>query len=364
MLQVKNLTKVFHTQDGEVRAVDNVSFEIPQGEFFTLLGPSGCGKTTTLRCVAGLEKQDAGEIFIGGEEVSCPQKNLFIPPNKRDIGMVFQSYAIWPHMNVFNNVAFPLVEKGMKKEQISYKVKEILNLVKLNGLEERPAPLLSGGQQQRLALARALVKSPQLMLLDEPLSNLDARLRQIMRVELKQLLQELNISSLYVTHDQIEALAMSDSVAVMSTGTILQIGSPSSIYHRPENEFVAEFMGTANFLKGEALADAHPGTLGKVKTDHGVWQSPLPQGVREGDQVLVCIRPENFTMARGKHLLEGNILVGEVELATFLGETYDCLIKAGDDELRVRVHHSLAPRQNEKVFLGVNPELCSILKLD
>ncbi len=183
MLRVNSLSKFFSTDKGVVKAVDHINFEVPEGKFFTLLGPSGCGKTTTLRCVAGLEKPDKGNIYIGDKEVFSAPKNLLIPANKRDIGMVFQSYAIWPHMNVFDNVAFPLIEQGMKKVQIKERVEDILKLVKLNGLEDRPAPLLSGGQQQRLALARALAKSPRLMLLDEPLSNLDARLRQTMRIE-------------------------------------------------------------------------------------------------------------------------------------------------------------------------------------
>ena len=367
MLNVTHLRKIFNPEKGEVRAVDDINFEIPAGEFFTLLGPSGCGKTTTLRCVAGLEKPDGGEISIGDKKVSSAQKNLFVPCNKRDIGMVFQSYAIWPHMNVFNNVAFPLVERGLKKAEIKEKVMNTLKLVKLNGLEDRPAPLLSGGQQQRLALARALVKAPGLMLLDEPLSNLDARLRAMMRVELKELLKELKITSLYVTHDQIEALAMSDSVAVMNEGKIVQVGDPASLYHRPAKEFVANFMGAANFLKGQALTDSRPEafeTLGRVETDHGIWQSLMAKGIRKGDQVMVCIRPENFTLGRERPESEGNVLEGNVEMATFLGETYDCLVRVGKDEIRARVHHFLAPQRGEKVFLWANPQLCTVIMLD
>lgn len=364
MLRINNLSKFFNTEKGVIQAVDDVSFEVPEGKFFTLLGPSGCGKTTTLRCVAGLEKPDSGNIYIGNKEVFSAQKKLLIPANKRDIGMVFQSYAIWPHMNVFDNVAFPLVEQGMKKAQIKEKAENILKLVKLNGLENRPAPLLSGGQQQRLALARALVKSSRLILLDEPLSNLDARLRQMMRIELKELLQKFNITSLYVTHDQIEALAMSDIVAVMNEGKITQIGSPTEIYHKPENKFVAEFMGTANFFKGQALDDFHPDIPGRVETAHGLWHSFLPPGVRGGDKVLVCIRPENFNLAREKFNLEGNVLEGEVEHATFIGEVYECLIKTGEDTVRVRVHHSASPQWKEKVFLWVRPELCTGIKWD
>jgi len=362
MLRIGNLTKIFHAERGIVRAVDDVSFEVSEGKFFTLLGPSGCGKTTTLRCVAGLERPDSGEIHIGAQEVCSSQKNLFVPPNKRDIGMVFQSYAIWPHMNVFDNVAFPLAEKRMKRAEIKETVQDILRLVKLDGMEDRPAPLLSGGQQQRLALARALVKSPGLILLDEPLSNLDARLRQEMRVELKELLRKFNITSLYVTHDQIEALAMSDDVAVMNEGKIIQIAPPTAIYHQPANKFVAEFMGAANFFVGEAVTDGNPESLGQVETAHGIWQSFLPPGMRRGDRLMVCIRPENFTMTREKPHMNVNSVEGIIEQATFLGEAYECVVIAGKDEVRTRAHHSLVPQRKEKVFLWVNPELCTVIK--
>jgi iron(III) transport system ATP-binding protein len=265
-------------------------------------------------------------------------------------------------MNVFNNVAFPLVEKRMKKDLIKEKVEEVLKLVKLDGLEDRAAPLLSGGQQQRLALARALVKSPRLMLLDEPLSNLDARLRQMMRVELKELLKRLNITSLYVTHDQIEALSMSDSIAVMNEGRIEQIGSPAAIYHKPEKKFVAEFMGAANFFEGQVDENDFSDNIGSVKTHYGIWKSFLPKGIQQGDNVRVCVRPENFSMFREKHGLEGNILEGEIELATFVGESYDCLVKTDQDKVRVHVHHSLSPRLDEKVFISVPPQLCTAIK--
>jgi iron(III) transport system ATP-binding protein len=364
MLKVNHLTKIFTSEKGEVRAVDDINLDVPEGKFFTLLGPSGCGKTTTLRCVAGLERPDNGKICIGDKEVFSAETNLLVPSNKRDIGMVFQSYAIWPHMNVFDNVAFPLVEQSMKKAQIKERVGEVLKTVKLTGLEERPAPLLSGGQQQRLALARALAKSPRLMLLDEPLSNLDARLRQMMRVELKELLQAVNTTSLYVTHDQIEALAMSDIVAVMNEGKISQIGSPAEIYHKPVNKFVAEFMGTANFFEGHLLSDAYPDTLGKLETVHGIWHSFLPEGFRKGDKIILCIRPENFNLARERLNLEGNVLEGEIEHATFLGEVYECMVKAGENRVRIRTHHSSSPQRKEKVFLWANPHLCTVIKLD
>lgn len=362
MLRVENLSKVFPSERGNVVAADKVHFEIPEGNFFTLLGPSGCGKTTTLRCIAGLEKPDKGEIFIDDALVFSDSKNVNVRVNKRDIGMVFQSYAIWPHMSVFDNVAFPLFEQRMKKDQVREKVDSILKLVELHGLENRAAPLLSGGQQQRLALARALVKSPRLMLLDEPLSNLDARLRQMMRVELKELLKKLNITSLYVTHDQIEALSMSDSIAVMNEGKIEQVGLPSALYHRPEKKFVADFMGAANFFEGEVIESDFSDNIGKVKTNNGIWQCYLAKGIQKGDKVQVCVRPENFNMSRETHELKGNILEGEVELATFLGETYDCLVMTDHVEVRVHVHHSFAPKVNEKVFLSVIPQLCAAIK--
>ncbi|MHC4798808.1 MAG: ABC transporter ATP-binding protein [Planctomycetota bacterium] len=363
MLKVENLSKVFPSERGNVLAVNKVDFEIPEGEFFTLLGPSGCGKTTTLRCIAGLEKPDQGEIFIDNVKVCSADSKLYIPANKRDIGMVFQSYAIWPHMNVFNNVAFPLVEQRMKKDQIKDKVDSVLKLVQLDGLENRAAPLLSGGQQQRLALARALAKSPRLMLLDEPLSNLDALLRNMMRIELKELLKRLNITSLYVTHDQIEALSMSDSIAVMNEGKIEQVGPPSAIYHRPEKKFVADFMGAANFFEGRVIENDYPDRIGKIKTDYGIWQSFLPAGIQKDDKVQVCVRPENFNLSREKHGLEGNILEGEIKLSVFLGETYDCLVISKQDEIRVRVHHAFVPKPKEKVFLIVAPQLCTAIKL-
>ncbi len=228
MIKFTSLSKSFQIDAAEVQAVKSLDLEIQQGEFFTLLGPSGCGKTTTLRCVAGFEKPEQGEITIGDELVFSRVKNIFIPPNKRRIGMVFQSYAIWPHMSVFDNVAFPLRygENKVPKSEVRGKVSKALTLVRLAGLETRPAPQLSGGQQQRLALARALIREPNVLLLDEPLSNLDAKLREDMRIELREIIHRLGITTLYVTHDQLEALAMSDRVGVMSNGELSQLPLP------------------------------------------------------------------------------------------------------------------------------------------
>jgi ABC-type sugar transport system ATPase subunit len=222
MLTVRDLQKDFVTDKAPVRAVDSVSFNVPAGEFYTLLGPSGCGKTTTLQCIAGLEMPDAGEITLGDNLVFSRNANLVVPAHRRDIGMVFQSYAIWPHMTVFENVAFPLLHgrRRVSRSSVNDRVMKTLQLVQLAGLENRPAPFLSGGQQQRVALARAVVDEPKVLLLDEPLSNLDAKLREEMRFELRDLVLRLHITTLYVTHDQIEALSMSDRIAVMSNGKI------------------------------------------------------------------------------------------------------------------------------------------------
>ena len=249
MIRVKDLEKAFAGARGEVRALRGVSFEVGRGELFTLLGPSGCGKTTTLRCIAGLEQPLSGEIRIDDKPVFSAADGTFIPPERRNIGMVFQSYAIWPHMTVFQNVAYPLA-KAASRAEIGERVARILDRLSLGALADRLAPNLSGGQQQRVALARALVAQPQVLLLDEPLSNLDAKLREQMRFELKALQESFGITTFYVTHDQEEAMVMSDLIAVMSEGQIIQLGSPHELYERPRTPFVADFIGRTNFLPG------------------------------------------------------------------------------------------------------------------
>src|SRR6185312_1340939 len=247
-----------------------VSFEVPRGKMFALLGPSGCGKTTTLRSIAGLEKPDAGEISVDGKIVFSAERRIHVPPEKRDFGMVFQSYAIWPHMTVYQNAAFPLRvgRRRLPARQMAEAVARALHIVQLDGLEDRKATQLSGGQQQRLALARALVKQPPLLLLDEPLSNLDAKLRERMRFELKRLQRELRVTTVYVTHDQSEALALSHEIAVMNDGRLMQVGTPRAVYERPASRFVADFVGTSNFIDGRVLAsDAQ---FVRVETEFGV----------------------------------------------------------------------------------------------
>src|ERR687893_507340 len=269
MLTIDHLVKSFagdKAKKGQgpttVFAIDDVSFEVKEGELFTLLGPSGCGKTTTLRSIAGLEKPDRGKIVVGDRVLFSAGGNgagrpVNMPANQRGLGMVFQSYAIWPHMTVFDNVAFPLQvrRRGTRpgRREIRERVAKVLDTMELGHLADRQATKLSGGQQQRLALARAIIIEPPLMLLDEPLSNLDAKLRESLRYELKRLQRELGITSIYVTHDQIEALALSTTIAVMKEGNVLQTGRPREVYERPNCRFVAEFIGTSNFLRGKVV---------------------------------------------------------------------------------------------------------------
>ncbi|MGH7554069.1 MAG: ABC transporter ATP-binding protein, partial [Longimicrobiales bacterium] len=256
MLGVRGLNTEYPTDRGPVRAARDVAFDVPEGKLFTLLGPSGCGKTTTLRSIAGLERPQSGEITLGGRVLYSSASRIFIAPNERNIGMVFQSYAIWPHMSVFEYAAFPL-QVGRRRlaiADIRARVMRVLGIVAMDALADRPATDLSGGQQQRLALARALVMEPQLLLLDEPMSNLDAKLRERMRFELKQIQRDTGVTTVYVTHDQTEALALSHEVAVMNEGRIIQIGTPREIYERPRSRFVADFIGRTNLLEAKVVA--------------------------------------------------------------------------------------------------------------
>ena len=301
MIRIHDLHVFYQTDRGRVHAVRGIDLDIAQGQFFTLLGPSGCGKTTTLRSVAGLEAPESGEIFVGDALVYSSAAKTFVPPYDRDIGMVFQSYAIWPHLNVFENVAFPLREMKRKfsQQQIRDKVEHVLMLVQLNGLADRPAPFLSGGQQQRLALARAIVREPRVLLLDEPLSNLDAKLREETRFELRELVKRLGITTLYVTHDQLEALTMSDTVAIMNFGQIVQRGSPVEIYQAPQEEFVASFIGLTNFLEGR-VEKAAASEVGEVTTASGKLRCAIPSDISVGESVDCIVISSTSTPLRAK----------------------------------------------------------------
>jgi iron(III) transport system ATP-binding protein len=315
-----------------VQAVDRVSLSVREGSLFTLLGPSGCGKSSLLAAIAGLVKPDSGSIRIGGQVVSST--DVFVSPRKRNLGMVFQSYAVWPHMSVFGNVAYPLTVRRPRPSQSAVKVavEETLELVGLAGLGQRPATDLSGGQQQRLALARALAQEPRCLLLDEPLSNLDAKLREQMRSEILRLHQETGVTMIYVTHDQEEALALSDTIAVMREGTIVQIDPPQSLYFEPANAYVAEFIGGANILTGE-VEFVEGGHL-TVGTPLGSVSAPVRSGIRAGDAVDLCIRPEDLgvaTVAPTESAFTGGVFEGIVATAQFEGASVRVEATVGED---------------------------------
>jgi iron(III) transport system ATP-binding protein len=287
MIDISHLSKSFADRGATIAALDDVSLTIAKGTFFTLLGPSGCGKTTLLRCIAGLEMPDTGEIRIDGQVVFSRAANIDIPVHRRRIGMVFQSYAIWPHMTVFDNVAFPL--KAQKKDQVEVRVMSALEAVELTALAQRPATQLSGGQQQRVALARAIVAEPAILLLDEPLSNLDAGLREQMRTEMRQLQRRFGLTTVLVTHDQEEALSLSDRVALLQTGRVVEEGTPRALYRKPRSIFAAEFIGAANVFDG--VVEASEGELIVIQCSFGMlWSTArAPAG-----PVKVMIRPEKI----------------------------------------------------------------------
>jgi len=335
MLRVAGLNKTFVTGEGNVEAVRDVSFEVETGEFFALLGSSGCGKTTTLRCIAGLEIPDSGEIWINGKLVFSNKKGLLVPVHEREIGMVFQSYAVWPHMSVAQNVGYPLIHgrHRLSKSETAKRVKNILQMVQLGDLEKRPASLLSGGQQQRVAVARALVAAPELLLLDEPLSNLDAKLRVEMRQELRDLFERLKLTALYVTHDQEEALVLSHRIAVMHGGQIVQLGTPMEIYKEPANLFVAGFVGTTNVIHGRVLSNDRSGS-GRVETPVGQLCCPLSPEIKAGQSVSVMFRPEAVMIHTERCEPHDNIIPGAVKSAVFTGNRVGYEIKSGECHIR------------------------------
>ena len=330
MLTVENLTKVYRRAEQAGGGIRDASFSLQPGAFFTLLGPSGCGKTTTLRCIAGLERPDDGVIRLADRVVFDARARIHVAMNERGIGMVFQSYAIWPHMTVFENVAFPLRARGgsLGREEIRRRVEDSLRRVNLTGYGERNATMLSGGEQQRVAFARAIVGEPKLLLLDEPLSNLDAGLREEMRTELLRLQRTIGITTVYVTHDQTEALTLSDRIAVVDRGRILQVGPPTEIYLRPQSEFVARFVGSTNMLYGKAAPAASPQAgEGKVLRVEVGLDRPLgciaPAGIGSSGEAAVSVRPEAIDIASiadaGNPAGEVNELRGEIAASTFMG---------------------------------------------
>jgi iron(III) transport system ATP-binding protein len=358
MFAIENLRKSFVAGGAEVRAVDGISLGVESGKLITLLGPSGCGKTTTLRCLAGLERPQTGRIVIGNRTVFDSEKKIFVPASDRGIGMVFQSYAIWPHMTVFENVAFPLRVSRARKysaAEIRQRVTRMLDTVQLGDFAGRSATQLSGGQQQRLAFARGLVHEPAILLLDEPLSNLDAKLREQMRLELKRLQRTFQITTVYVTHDQSEALALSDEIAVFDAGRIIQRGTPQQIYRQPNNRFVADFVGSANFLAGTVRAA--DGALTLVETAHGVMRCEFAASLAAGAKALVTARPEDIALFTAPPPDGLNVLKGTITNRVFLGEVVDYIIDLGGREWRARMRADDF-RIGDTVTIGVPPQKC------
>jgi iron(III) transport system ATP-binding protein len=352
-LLIENLEKRF--APGVRPAVDGVSFDVPAGEIVVLLGPSGCGKTTTLRCVAGLEHPTDGRISIGGRVVSEPARGLLVSPRERDIGMVFQSYAVWPHMTVRQNVAYPLKHRKNSGGNIKAKVDETLELVGLGDYAERPVVSLSGGQMQRVALARSLVYRPQLLLLDEPLSNLDAKLRIRLRDELRRILKATGMTGLYVTHDQAEAVVLGDRIGVMKDGKLLQMAPPGEIYNRPADSFVANFTGASNVLLGKVLARSGDratidlGAAGRIEA----W---TPQPLNAGDSARVALRAENVRLGeRGA----ANVFSGKVIERRYQGmqTVYD--VELGGQRLEaLELGTAARHEQDREVAITLPPDTC------
>ena len=357
-LIIKNLTKKF----GDFTAVDDFSLSIQEGEFIALVGPSGCGKTTTLRCVAGFIPVDHGEIILGDRILSS--NKIMLPPEKRNMAMVFQSYAVWPHKTVFKNISFGLELRKTPKPEIRERVMESLKLTKLSGLEKRYPNALSGGQQQRVALARGLVVEPEILLLDEPLSNLDATLREEMRFDLREIQQKLKITSIYVTHDQAEAMVIADRIVVMKDGKIEQIGGAKDIYHSPGSSFVASFVGTTNVLNGEVKSTEPSAFI--IKTGEKVLmkiqltESNHAPGV--GDNVTVSIRPESIAIANSKFEESVNLYEGTVSGKTFLGNFYDYRINIHDQVLRVQTTSHQEFEVDSRIWVYIDPAYCKYVK--
>lgn len=365
MLEVRNLAKEFAIEKNKkFKALNNVSITVAEGTLFTLLGPSGCGKSTLLRAIAGLEDPDQGVITLKDKDLFNSARNVNISANKRHIGMVFQSYAIWPHMTVFENVAFPLKVpgSGYSKAQITQEVERALAIVQLENFAGRQSTKLSGGQQQRLALARAIVIKPQLLLLDEPLSNLDAKLRESLRFELKKLQRELRITTIYVTHDQNEALALSDVIAVMKDGEIQQIGSPREIYNQPCSSFVADFVGAANFLDG-VVESVDPSGSVKVITRIGPLICQANKIYQKSDSVYISFRPEDIVIHADSTTRSGfNTFGGKVILSLFSGDYSELRINVKEYRMRVKVAGDRMIQRGEEVAFTINSRKTMIVE--
>ncbi len=337
---LKSLTKSF----GPTTAVSNLSLEIADGELVTLLGPSGCGKTTTLRMIAGFIEPDSGTVSIGDSVVSDPGRGIFLAPQERELGMVFQSYAVWPHMNVFDNIAYPLKVRKTTPSEIRRRVRQVAEQVKMPDLLLRFPSQLSGGQQQRVALARALVAEPRVLLLDEPLSNLDAKLREQMRLEIKELQRRIGVTIVFVTHDQEEAMSLSDSIAVIDEGRLLQAGSPREIYEHPADEFVARFIGAANLLPLDPT--------GRHVNEDPAFLLPVSgfRGGGPGSGATAVVRPEDVSIATAP---KDGYIEAQVQTSLYLGDEVVCFLKRGERRLTVKLRHEVTPQRDESLYFRV-----------
>jgi iron(III) transport system ATP-binding protein len=366
MLSIQGLTKSFEGAEGRTTAIRDIAFDVARGEFFTLLGPSGCGKTTTLQCVAGLDVPDSGVIVMNGRIVFSDHDRIVVPSSRRDLGMVFQSYAIWPHMTVFENVAFPLSVGGRRHSsaEIRRRVMAMLERVELASLSNRPAPYLSGGQQQRVALARALVHEPKVLLLDEPLSNLDARLRDNMRVELRGLVKSLGITTIYVTHDQLEALSMSDRVALLQNGAVVQQGTPRQIFLAPANVFAAEFMGFGNLIPARVTRRPGADRMAQVEVEFGTVTCTAPADHREGERVVLLLRPHAARLASGEAKRAENVFTAVVEEISFSGDSLDTLLRLGQRKVRATLDPFASVQVGQTLQVEFPAPRCVIVALD
>jgi ABC-type Fe3+/spermidine/putrescine transport system ATPase subunit len=356
-IEVENLEMHY----GEVPAVRGVSFVVQPGEQLTLLGPSGCGKTTTLRAIAGLEKPTAGEIRIDGAPVYSSARSINIPAEKRGLSMVFQSYAIWPHMTVFDNVAYGLRVRRLGRAEIAEKVDHALGLVQMRAFAQRSASQLSGGQQQRVALARAFVFQPSVLLFDEPLSNLDAKLRADMRIELRELQHRLGVTSVYVTHDLEEALAMSDRIAVMRDGIIEQLGTPDEIYNLPQSAFVADFIGSSNLIRGRNRPDlAGEGTFA-LETADGRIVHGTPYGRSLSDELTASVRTVHLRISPQPPAGQKNVWPVEIEQTVFQGDFTQVLIRWGEQRLTARCAAMEPLAAGSQMFMSIDPRRVVLL---
>jgi len=356
-IEIQNLFKRFK----KVVAVNHIRLEVKEGEILTLLGPSGCGKTTTLRCVAGLERPEEGDIVIDGKPMFSEG---FVQPSKRGIGMVFQNYAVWPHMKVFDNIVYGLRIQRIPRQSVQERGGQVLELVGLTGLGERYPNQLSGGQQQRVALARALVRNPKVLLLDEPLSNLDAKLREKMRFEIKSLVRRMGITSVYVTHDQAEAMVISDRIVVMDSGNVVQIGAPQEIYKKPANRFVADFIGTMNFMPGEVVQVLQETDAVYVRTEFSermLCKTPDTTAITPGEKVYASIRPEDVEVFTEPPQARENMFKGNIVHKAYLGNFLYFFVSVNGTMIRVQVPYHVPQEEGQELYLFLNPQKCMIL---